>query len=179
MFFARCHWHHHHHQRRRKDQVRQDCWCLRPQPPQGSPSPLSPPMKRENVFRLERGLFTPRAQYELALDQLTYQARTVQALAMVVIIKIRDFVYLLHCVALIEYPRLPPGSSSLSALGRGAGCHSFLLPEADQILDLGRRASQWICSQPYMIPIEGARVEEEEIFYICKKHRLRSPNLYR
>lgn len=47
-------------------------------------------MKGENVFRLERGLFTPRAQYELALDQLTYQARNA---IVVIIIIIRDFVH--------------------------------------------------------------------------------------
>lgn len=109
----------------------------------------------------------------------TYKARTVQALAMVVIIIIKRLC-LLHCVVLIEYPRSLPGSSSLRTLGLVGVVaivrYCSILPEADQILDLGNRL-QWICSQPHMIPIEGARVEEEEETF--SKARSMSPNLYR
>lgn len=61
----------------------------------------------------------------------------------VIIIIIRDFVYLLHCIVLIEYPRSPP-RIILVDCARSRRWILFLLPEADQILDLGRRALQGI-----------------------------------
>lgn len=82
---------------------------------------------------------------------------------------------------MIEYPRSPPGSSSLRALGLVGvvaivgGKVAFCLKRT-KFLIWGTGHSGHALSL-IMIPIEGARVEEEEETF--SKARSMSPNLYR
>lgn len=88
----------------------------------------------------------------------------------------------LHCVVLIEYPR-PPPRIILVESARSRCWILFLLPEADQILDLGRRALQVtvdMLSASYDTYRGCTSGRRRNIFtFVGKKTRLMSPNLYR
>lgn len=136
-------------------------------------------------MRSPRSPFTPRApwplQYELALDQLYLQGSYCTSAGHGSnYYNKRDFVYLLHCVALIEYPRPPPRI----ILVESARSRCWILSYCLKILDLGEKSITGHSGHALsliMIPIEGAassRVEEEEEETFSKARSIR-PNLYR